>query len=227
MKRHPVPFSFLLFLLALAAPLAAEGAGGVIFQLVEPALTPRFLGAAAMPYELEFIGGYGYGVTDEGLVIGGFGFGFFDANLVSYDYDWRNEHLAGGVGGMILGQRVFGTRNAHLDIDCRLGLGGAGYWSESAPDGRGYAICYIEPYAELGIGLTPWMQPFGHLRLYADRQPDPRQVLLRTPRLQPDPGLHGQLRRLQEGLTGKTSTESRRRSAKDSPLACGPRTKGR
>ena len=157
MKRHPVPFSFLLFLLALAAPLAAEGAGGVIFQLVEPALTPRFLGAAAMPYELEFIGGYGYGVTDEGLVIGGFGFGFFDANLVSYDYDWRNEHLAGGVGGMILGQRVFGTRNAHLDIDCRLGLGGAGYWSESAPDGRGYAICYLEPYAELGIGLTPWM----------------------------------------------------------------------
>lgn len=110
-----------------------------------------------MPYDLEYVGGYGYGVAGEGLVIGGFGLGFFDANTVSYDYSADRDHLAGGVGGVILGTRVLGTRFVHLDLDCRLGLGGAGYWGPSAPEGEGYAICYAEPYAELGLGLTPWM----------------------------------------------------------------------
>lgn len=157
MKRHVASAFALVILISIAPPLAAEGAGGVIFQIVKPEWTPRFFGGAAMPYDLEYVGGYGYGVTDEGLVIGGFGLGFFDTDTVSYDYSADRDHLAGGVGGIILGTRVLGSRFAHLDLDCRLGLGGVGYWGASAPDGEGYAICYAEPYAELGVGLSPWM----------------------------------------------------------------------
>jgi len=156
MKRILLLSLLFVTLLVPALPLAAEGAGGLLFQVVKPAWNPAFLGGETMPYDLEFMGGYGYGVTEEGMVIGGFGMGFFDTNLVSYDYDRLNPHLAGGVGGVILGSRVIGTRSAHLDLDCRLGLGGVGSWGGTA-GARGYAICYAEPYAELGLGLTPWM----------------------------------------------------------------------
>jgi len=136
------------------ASLRAEGAGGILFGLSEPAWSPAFLPDASLPDDLEFFGGFGYGVSAGGGIAGGFGMACVDADLLSGETG-EGLRLAGGLGGMIAGSRLIGARDFHLDFWTRLGLGGLGVdeggWT-------GYAVFYAEPALELGLGLTPWMR---------------------------------------------------------------------
>jgi hypothetical protein len=158
MKRNSLTLAVLALLSLLAIPLSAEGAGGMFFQVVRPEWNPDFLPGARMPYNLEYFGGYGYGVSQDGVIVGGFGCGFVDSGLLSPVPDTGEKHLAGGVGGMIMGARIVGASVIHLDLAARLGAGGIGYHDPSAGfQDMGYAILYAEPYAELGIGFAPWM----------------------------------------------------------------------
>jgi len=130
----------------------------MFFQVVRPEWNPDFLPEARMPYKLEYFGGYGYGVSYDGVIVGGFGFSFMDSGLMSPGVDAGKKHLAGGVGGLIMGARIVGASVIHLDVAARLGAGGIDYHDPDASfQDMGYAILYAEPYAELGIGFAPWM----------------------------------------------------------------------
>lgn len=158
MSRKPRLLA-VLALLVLAGAATAEGAGGMFFQVVKPDWNPSFLPEARMPYNVDYFGGYGYGVTEDGAIIGGFGFGFFDSYPMDALATWDSQHhMAGGVGGVIVGARLVGTRFMHLDLASRLGLGGLWYYNPTSLwRNNGYAIVYAEPYAELGVGFTSWM----------------------------------------------------------------------
>jgi hypothetical protein len=164
--RTRITLALLGLVMTMAVPLAAEGAGGSFFGLVEPGWNPSFMPAASTP-EMEYMGGYGYGVTYDGFIIGGFGLAFLDYDI--YDKaKWSATgavpiHVAGGVGGVILGQRILGWESFHLDVAARLGVGGMGVSTRQGSPGSyyyvdsGYAIVYAEPYIEAGVGLVPWM----------------------------------------------------------------------
>lgn len=151
--------AILAALLILAGAASAEGAGGTFFQIVKPDWNPSFLPGAQMPYAIDYFGGYGYGVTNDGAIIGGFGIGFLDSGTMGIDPSWSSKHhIAGGVGGVLVGARLVGTRFMHLDLASRLGLGGLWYYNPTGTwRNNGYAIVYAEPYAELGVGFTSWM----------------------------------------------------------------------
>lgn len=72
MNAHRTTLALCLILISLGTA-AAEGAGGVLLGLVDPDWNPDFLPAASSP-RMEFMGGYGYGVTRDDFIIGGFGF---------------------------------------------------------------------------------------------------------------------------------------------------------
>ena len=147
----------------------AEGAGGLLFGLAQPSWNPGFM--PAVPSDMptfEYMGGYGYGVTRDGTIIGGFGLAFLDCDIYGAE-GWSSSsripaHVAGGAGGLVVGSRITGSRFSHLDIAARLGLGGMGLatkdlsTADSSYSAEGFAIVYAEPYVELGLGLTPWMQ---------------------------------------------------------------------
>lgn len=158
MNRTKLSLTLLVLLVFLAGFASAEGAGGSFFQVVKPEWNPSFLPDVRMPYTLEYFGGYGYGVSDDGAIFGGFGFGFLDSDQMSSSPNWGVEHLSGGVGGMLVGARIVGLPMIHLDLVVRLGAGGVDYFNPSASaQDQGYAILYAEPYAELGLGFTRWM----------------------------------------------------------------------
>ncbi len=132
-------FAFLLSgaLLAVSATVAvAGGAGGVGFsgQLYDTRLSNTDLGVTQ-------IGGFGYGVSEDGNRIGGFGTSFLS----------ESGDTAGGVGGMVFGHE---WRGGPLVFALTLwgGLGGG------ALSGGGYMLAYGAAQAELGVWVLPWMQ---------------------------------------------------------------------
>jgi hypothetical protein len=192
-------FALTFLLVALTGGAFAKGAGGILMGMVKPEWNPDFMpGVPSSLPDFEYMGGYGYGVARDGAIIGGFGLAFLDYAI----YDRENwgetsrtpRHIAGGAGGIVLGSRITGSRMAHLDIAARLGLGGMGLATRRSDyayngtvlykyEAKGYAVVYAEPYAELGLGLSPWMQlsatlsypfignlapgkPFGDVRYY-------------------------------------------------------------
>jgi hypothetical protein len=157
MKKYERVFLFLLVLFASLGTAAADpgGAGGLLFGLQRPDWNPPFMPEAATPMNLEFLGGYGYGVDREGVIVGGFGMAMLDAGILEGSGS-SADRAAGGIGGMIIGQRIVDERRLHLDLAARLGLGGTGLRTNGR--WKGYALAYAEPYLELGLGLTPWMR---------------------------------------------------------------------
>jgi hypothetical protein len=169
MKRA-ARLAILAILLELAvAHSFAAGAGGLLFGLAEPSWNPSFMPSIPDSFKgLEYFGGYGYGVDSSDRISGGFGLAFLDYE--SMDAANRGSagsvpgYFVGGAGGLIVGSRLIGGRALHLDLAARLGLGGVGVSTRTGSAGTwsysdtGYAIAYAEPYAELGLGLSPWMQ---------------------------------------------------------------------
>jgi hypothetical protein len=177
---------FLIAALALATALtaSAEGAGGILAGIVKPAWNPSFLPEALMPFDLEYVGGFGYGLTRDGGIVGGFGMAILDSSLLGSEPS-SDMQLAGGIGGMVVGRRLLASRGLHLDLMGRLGLGGIAL--REGVDWGGYAVFFVEPYLDLGIGLTPWMRLSANVgyQMIGNFAPGKlaEELLLRTPSL--------------------------------------------
>lgn len=144
----------------LAFPLSfafAGGAGGVMWS------DQRYVsGLASTTGQMSSVGGFGYGVSSGGQRTGGFGFALYSPA--------GTDSLAGGVGGIIVGQEAHaGPFMAAINL--WTGLGGI----SAAPNGveTGYAVLFGEANLELGAAVTPWMQLvlYGGLQGFADISP--------------------------------------------------------
>lgn len=162
MKRCALIIACLCFCSALA--FSGGGASGVLFGLAEPGWTPSFgrydglVNLEEMPWNIGYLGGYHYDVDNDGVIQGWFGLAFLDSKV--FDAGTAQSGVAGGVAGVIVGTRVIGKDFIHFDTALRLGMG-ACYVGDATSTAVWpspvYAIVYVEPYAELGIGIFPWM----------------------------------------------------------------------
>ena len=146
MQRRTRFYIAIATMITVAALASAEGAGGLLFGVAKPGWNPNFMPEPQMPADLEYFGGYGYGISERGNIVGGFGMAIMD---------YAVDRMAGGAGGMIVGWRLVRDSFIHVDLVARLGLGGMAAYSGKG--WKGFAIYYVEPLGEIGIGLTPWM----------------------------------------------------------------------
>jgi len=155
MRRAFRALALTSLLFALSAAVSAEGggAGGILLGVQRPDLAPDFLPARGATTDLESLGGYGYGVDSQGFLAGGFGMALLDQSLLSGEAAAVVE-IVGGVGGMVVGQRLIDAGRLHIDLSLRLGLGGV---ASKGSSWEGWAVAYFEPYAELLLAVTPWM----------------------------------------------------------------------
>jgi hypothetical protein len=155
-KKRTVLACALACILPSLALAQSGGAGGPTIGATMPAWNPDFL-PAVKGGRLLRMGAIGYGVSGDGTIFGGFGYGLFDAKLLDDPYAGRldpsSNLSSGGVGGVISGYRLGSGDIAHLDLAVKLGAGGI-----SSTRLRGWAVLYAEPYAELGLRVTPWMR---------------------------------------------------------------------
>lgn len=142
-----------LALFAVCAFARSGGAGGTFFGIQRPDMAPEFFPSLGADLGIEHFGGFGYGVGSDGYIVGGFGMAFLDRGLLG-DTNAPPQHLAGGIGGLIVGQRFIREGRFHLDLCMRLGLGGVG---KKDSGWTGWALAYAEPYAEFLIEIAPWM----------------------------------------------------------------------
>jgi len=142
-----------LVLVILALPLSfafAAGAGGVTWS------DQRYVsGLSNTTVTSSEIGGFGYAVNREGLRTGGFGYAIYSPS--------GTQALAGGVGGVILGQE---GHTGPLTFAANLWTGLGGISATFSGTRTGHAIVFGEANLELGVAVTPWMQ----LSMYAGMQ---------------------------------------------------------
>lgn len=143
----------LAVLVVLALPLSfafAGGAGGVTWS--DQRYVPGLSNSTVTSSE---IGGFGYGVNAGGLRTGGFGYAIYSPP--------GTQSLAGGVGGVIIGQE---GRTGPLTLATNLWTGLGGISATFSGTQTGHFILFGEANIELGIAVTPWMQ----LSAYAGMQ---------------------------------------------------------
>ncbi len=153
MKRTSV-FLVIGLMAAYAPCFALQGvAGGILlgFQQYDPDLANQDMGCV-------MIGGFGYGVSSEGVRLGGFGMAALGGEGESGPSD-----LNCGIGGFITGWE-FRTGPFVIAVNLWTGLGGAAY---EASDPGGFMIAFGELSAELGLVLTRWMRLVGYMGLQA------------------------------------------------------------
>ena len=132
---------------------AGSGAGGILFGIQRPDLSPSFLPASGASAGVESVGAYGYALDAEGFIVGGFGMAILDQGILEGG-NLTEGSYAGGVGGLLVGQRLVGERRFKLDLSARLGVGGLAQYKG---DWTGWAVVFAEPFAEAAIVLSPWM----------------------------------------------------------------------
>ncbi len=127
------------------------GAGGITlgFQRYDPDLANQDMGCV-------LIGGFGYGVSSEGVRFGGFGMAALGGEGESSPSD-----LNCGIGGFITGWE-FRAGPFVIAVNLWTGLGGAAY---GASDPGGFMIAFGELSAELGLVLTRCMRLVGYMGL--------------------------------------------------------------
>ncbi len=144
----------------LALPLSlvfAGGAGGVTWS------DQRSVPGLSNMTGMSSVGGFGYGVSSSGQRTGGFGFALYSGPPGS-------DSLAGGVGGIIVGQELrLGPITAALNL--WTGLGGISATYQGVENG--YCVLFGEADVEIGAAVTPWMQLvlYGGLQGFADLTP--------------------------------------------------------
>jgi hypothetical protein len=139
-----------LISLALTLPLVSAfsaGAGGVTWSDQR-----RVEGFSNATLSISEVGGFGYGVSSGGQRTGGFGYAMYSPEGTS--------SLAGGVGGVILGQEGH-AGPLTFAVNLWTGLGGVSAQFSGAQ--TGLAILFGEANFELGIAVTPWMQLSAYL----------------------------------------------------------------
>ncbi|MFP4363509.1 MAG: hypothetical protein ACLFR1_06525 [Spirochaetia bacterium] len=103
-----------------------------------------------------YFGGFGYATSSSGARTGGFGFAISD--------DFENGTIAGGIGGIILGQEL-SEGPLMLSVNLWLGLGGMGpgelQTNDKLREEPGVFLGFGEVNAEVGLSLNSWMQIVG------------------------------------------------------------------
>jgi hypothetical protein len=106
---------------------------------------------------LAFYGGYGYHVTDGGMIAGGFG---------SLIVDRRETDTGGAVGGFILGKR-YTAGPVNVSIISWTGFGPVSTaWGveDLSIDGETGFICFMEEVdLEIGVPLFHWLMPTAYV----------------------------------------------------------------
>jgi len=138
--------------LAMALPLCAfaGGAGGVTWSDQH-----YIAGLSNSTLSVSEVGGFGYGVNSGGQRAGGFGYAIYSPV--------GTDTLAGGVGGVIVGQE---GRAGPFTLAANLWMGLGGVSATISGTQSGHMILFGEANLELGIAVTPWMQ----LAAYAGMQ---------------------------------------------------------
>jgi hypothetical protein len=142
MKRMVLLCAVAAFTCVPLAAVFAGGAGGVLggHQLFDP----RF---ASGDYQERFSGGFGYGVTHDGRRIGGFGMAIYS--------NGDPGRLAGGVGGLIMGQEL---RLGGLCLATNLWTGIGGLSVNGFGMYPGCLIGFAQLDVEAGVAVFPWFQ---------------------------------------------------------------------
>jgi len=151
-----------LFVLS-ALPLTAEGAGGVEFTQVVGQDLWGLPGRSSLPAvtgQITGIGGFGYGVMEDGSVIGGFGMGITSHNLDLAEGPGgtpvRGFHA--GYGGMLGGWQHRWGPLVGL-VTTKLGFGGADWSSvegvRSEGSHAGFSMLGMAE-AQIGVLVFRW-----------------------------------------------------------------------
>ena len=145
MNRSLVLCALILALIDL--PLTAEGAGGVETRQI---LGSDFSSAAP---PLTTIGGYGYGVTEDGTMIGGWGMAVLSKSVLTSP---KGTGYAAGYGGVLQGwQHRWGFIVGNATT--RVGFGGVDEAAGPGDDGSAAGFSMLEmAEAHLGILIFPW-----------------------------------------------------------------------
>jgi len=166
MRKFGIPALALLLALLAASPAVAGGAGGVLQG--KQRFDPQF---ANYDLDTQYVGGFGYGVSDHGQRTGGFGLAFFSEPDAG--------RFSGGVGGVLTGQEF---RIGPFEVAANLWTGIGAVAKESLlgqPDG--WFVLFGQADVEVGLAILPWWQisSYAGVQLMANLAPgDPFEGLL-------------------------------------------------
>ncbi len=142
-------------LLVVCVPVLLVLAGGAVFAGGAGGLAwsdqHYVSGLSSSTLATTEIGGFGYGVSAGGTRTGGFGYAIYS--------EPGTDSLAGGVGGVIVGQE---SRTGPLTFAVNLWTGAGGVSETLAGIQSGHVVLFGEANVELGIAVTPWMQLSGY-----------------------------------------------------------------
>lgn len=153
MKRKTLRVAGCAIALMVLSGVAAFAAGGGGFytgyQTSRYPILDQY-GPPSNNMSVIYYGGYGYGVSHDGVISGGFGFGFGDSATSS--------ELAGGFGGVISGYR-FLYWPVNLSLVTWTGVGGVYTGNSSLHPHNGYFCVSAELDLEVGLPVLPWFMP--------------------------------------------------------------------
>lgn len=155
--RNGLTRGTVLVLLLLLLPVAsfadgrAGGAGGLIVgnQVTEYPFLEQYR-VESNTLGLSYVGGFGYSVSERGMISGGFGMGMFDP--------YEESGIGAGVGGAIGGWRIL-RRPVYLAVTSWTGIGGVGIERPALGAEEGYFIFFQELSLELGLPFFSWFTP--------------------------------------------------------------------
>jgi hypothetical protein len=142
----------IIFLVSVTCGAFADGAGGVFFGY-QTSTYPFLSDNYEIPnsgFGLNYFGGYGYGVSRDGVITGGFGMAITDPE--------NESGITGGFGGVINGYQLIDWP-IQLNILAFIGFGGLYTGNHQSNPDSGYFGLLAEVQLELGVPVTPWLMP--------------------------------------------------------------------
>lgn len=145
MKRKIYAIMVLFVVLVYPSRVFAQGGGGMIWGTSAPSI-PELNSSGMRAGDLCMHGGYGYGVTNNGLKIGGFGFSYADD---------ASQVASGGFGGLLLGT-YNNLKLFTLSTNVLIGFGALEWTAAQSQRSGGIMLGQVD--AEIGIPIVSWFQ---------------------------------------------------------------------
>lgn len=143
----------LLSIMIIPSVFAGGGGGGGVFYGYQVSNYDFLLENYEIPNNtlgLSYFGGYGYGVSRDGIISGGFGMAIVDTEL--------DSGITGGFGGVINGIQILDWP-IHLSLVSYTGFGGIYTGSHSSTPNSGFFAVSEEIDLEIGLPLFGWFMP--------------------------------------------------------------------